>query len=122
MKTMTFTIYFFLKNFHGNRIKHFKKRKKDRILKNSFTFGIDDKDKNDEYLYYSDNDKNKKIICEKISKNCKNRIDFFLEMKNSIYNKKLKDLELHLSENKHKKFENNKFSEEELREKYLLKN
>ena len=111
---------FFSKKFDNDK-KYFKKRKKSKILKNSFTFGIDDK-YDEEYLYYSDNDKNKKKIFNKISKNCQTRIDFYLEIKNSIYNKKLKELELKLSENKNKKFDNDKFSDnEELREKYLIK-
>lgn len=87
-----------------NKIKKFKKIKKTFIKKNSFTFGIDDNQKNNyEYIYYSDSEKKRNKVYNKINKLCKNRIDFYLETKNNIYDKKLNDLRLKLSENKSKR-------------------
>ena len=94
---------FFSKSLISNKIKDFKKRKKQISKQTSFTFGINDnEDNNYEYLYYSDNETRKKNLFNHIFKNCKNKIDFYLQSKNTIYDKTIKELELKLSENKSK--------------------
>ena len=98
---------FFTKNLNTNKIKDFKRRKKHVNRQTSFTFGINgDEDNNYEYLYYSDNEIRKKNLFNNIFKNCKNKIDFYLQSKNTIYDKTLKELELKLSENKKTKHKN----------------
>ena len=112
----------------NNKKKYFKKRKIKKKKKNSFTFGIDDNTKYDySFIYFSDNEKKREEMFKSISKRCKNRIDFYLDIKNSLYDKKLKDLELKLSFNKQKNLIKNKNSkkenilmnEEELRKEFL---
>jgi len=94
---------FFSKSLISNKVKDFKKRKKQVTKQTSFTFGINDNEENNyEYLYYSDNEIRKKNLFNHIFKNCKNKIDFYLQSKNTIYDKTLKELELKLSENKPK--------------------
>ena len=94
---------FFSKGLNLNKMKDFKKRKKQISKQTSFTFGINDNEENNyEYLYYSDNEIRKKNLFNHIFKNCKNKIDFYLQSKNTIYDKTLKELELKLSENKAK--------------------
>ena len=100
---------FFSKNINNKNIKYFKKKKYTKNKEKSFTFGIDDNDQdNYKYIYYSDNEQKREKLFNNISKKCKNRIDFYLEIKNSIYDKKLKDLELKLLDNKHLKNKNKK--------------
>lgn len=94
---------FFSKSLNTNKIKDFKRRKKQVNKQTSFTFGINDNEENNyEYLYFSDNEIRKKNLFNNIFKNCKNKIDFYLQSKNTIYDKTIKELELKLSENKAK--------------------
>ena len=112
---------FFPKNIN-HKIKYFKKNKLKKRRQSSFTFGIDDNTKNNyEYIYYSDDRKKREKIYNEFSSKFKNRIDLYLGLKNSIYEKKLKELKSKLSENK--KSDNGKKSliteEEDLRDEYL---
>ena len=109
---------FFSDTKNKNKLKYFKKIKFQKRIKHSFTFGIDDNNENDyKYIYYSDNEQKRDKIYNKISKN---RVDFYLEIKNSIYDKKLKELRMKLSENKGKNNLRNKSSTKLKKEKKIL--
>ena len=95
---------YFSNNLNYKKKLNFKKVKKTKTnKKNSFTFGIDDNDENNyEYLYYSDNEKKRKNIINKIYKNCENKMDYYIATQNVLYDKKINELKLKLSENKPK--------------------
>ena len=105
-----------------NKIKKFKKIRKSKKKEKSFTLGLDDNDENNyQYLYFSDSEKKRNKIYKKLSKDCKYRIDYYLKTKNDIYDKKLKNLRLKLSNNKLKKnkTKNILYTQEELRDEFL---
>ena len=103
-----FDLYF---NYKKNKIKKFKKIKSrnEKITKNfSFTFGIEDEKY--KYVIYSEDENRKRNIEKNIFNNCKKKIDYFVELENTIYENKLNNLLSKLSTNKHstKKLPSNK--------------
>ena len=92
-------------------------------LESSFTFGIEENKY--EYLYYSDDEKRKKDFNENQYKFFNNKLDFYIQSQNELFDKKIKQLLSKLETNKDgsikniQKFNKYKKSKNELVECYL---
>jgi hypothetical protein len=77
---------------YKTQIKHFKKKliKKDdkRKINSSFTFGIEEPEY--EYLYYSDDEKRKINFINNRYKYYNNKLDFYIDSQNELFDNKIK--------------------------------
>ena len=103
-----FDIFFSNKNIQ-KKFKKVIRKKKNNKLNNTFTLGINEKEK-EEFIYFSDDESRKKNLDEsiKIYKTNRKKIDLFIEAKNNIYEKKINSLLKNLSNNPNSKLSSKK--------------
>ena len=95
----------FFSNRNKKKFKKVKRKiKRNKNLNQSFTFGINNFEK-EEYIYFSDEESRRNNIDEsiKIYKTNRKKIDLFIEAKNNIYEKKINSMLQNLSNNPNSK-------------------